>query len=60
MTEKPITTDRVALGPHPDRPYKLKGREACVCEFDEKFEISVNDMKLGGIDRSPDKYWKNR
>lgn len=37
------------------------GREAYMREFEEKFETSVNNMKLGGgIDRSPNPWWKNR
>ncbi len=35
------------------------GREAYIREFDAKFEITVNDMKISGdIDRSPIPYWK--
>jgi hypothetical protein len=37
------------------------GREAYMREFEEKFETSVNNMKLsGGINRSPNPYWKTR
>ena len=36
------------------------GREAYMREFEEKFETSVNSMKMsGGIDRSPNPWWKN-
>ena len=35
------------------------GREAYMHEFEEKFETSVNNMKLGvGIYRGHNKYWK--
>jgi hypothetical protein len=36
------------------------GREAYMREFEQKFETSVNNMKLGAdIDRSPNPWWKN-
>ncbi len=35
------------------------GRDAYMREFEEKFETSVNNMKLGGgINREPNPYWK--
>lgn len=37
-----------------------KGREAYMREFEEKFEISVNNMRVsGGIDRRSNPFWKN-
>ena len=36
------------------------GRKAYMREFEEKFETSINNMKMsGGIDRSPNPWWKN-
>lgn len=34
------------------------GREAYMREFEAKFETSVNNMKVGGIDRTAQSYWK--
>lgn len=37
------------------------GREAYMREFEAKFETSVNSMKAaGGIDRSPNPFWKTK